>query len=82
MEHPPLLLEETAVGHLLGQGVRERVDQLGEQTRLIQELDVLEMRQAAVQCLLGYVRNGPQQGEGYVRANHGRYLEQAFLLRW
>jgi hypothetical protein len=30
MEHAPPLLEEAAVGHLLGEGVLEGVDQLGE----------------------------------------------------
>jgi hypothetical protein len=51
MEHPPPLLEETVVGHLLGQGVLEGVDQIGKQTRLIQELGVLEMREAQAKRL-------------------------------
>jgi len=35
-----------------------------------------------VQRRLGPVRNGPQQGEGHVRAHHGGRLEQAFVLLW
>jgi hypothetical protein len=63
------------------QGMLESVFLLGEQARLIQELRRLEVCQAAVQRRLGHVRNGPQQGEGHVRANHGGGLEQAFVLR-
>jgi hypothetical protein len=60
----------------------ESVFRLGEQARFIQELRRLQMRQAAVQRLFGQVRNGLQQGEGHVRANHSGGLEQALLLRW
>ena len=51
MQHSPPLLEETAIGHLLGQGVLKGVDQLGKQIRLIQELGVLEMREAQAERL-------------------------------
>ena len=81
VQHPPPLQQETAVGHLVRQGMLEGVFRLGEQAGLIQELRRLQVRQAAVQRRLGHVRNGPQQGEGHVRANHGGGLEQAFLLR-
>ena len=60
------LLEETAVGHLVGQGVLEGVFPLGEQARLVEELGPLELRQAAVQRLLREVGNGLQQGQGYL----------------
>src|SRR2546426_7284954 len=43
----------------------------------IQKLRRLQMRQAAVQRLFGQVRNGPQQGEGHLRANHRRGLERS-----
>jgi hypothetical protein len=36
--------------------------------------------QAAVQRRLGHVRNGLQQGEGHVRANHSGSLEQTLLF--
>jgi hypothetical protein len=45
---PPPLLEETAVGHLVGEGVLESVLPLGEQARLVEELGPLELRQAAM----------------------------------
>jgi hypothetical protein len=46
MEHPPPLMEEAAVGHLLGEGMLEGVDRLRKQARLVQELGVLEMHKA------------------------------------
>jgi hypothetical protein len=58
MQHPPRLQQEAAVGHLVGQGMLEGVFRLGEQARLIQELCRLQVRQAAVQCHLGYLGNG------------------------
>src|SRR5262249_2339910 len=76
----PPLLEEATVGHLMREGVFESVVRLGEQAYCIQELRRLEVCQAAVQSLLGHVRNGAQQGEGHVRPDHGCSLEQAFLL--
>ena len=63
------------------QGMLEGVFLLGEQAGLIQELRRLQVCQATVQRLLGHIRNGPQQGEGHVRANHGSGLEQALVLR-
>ena len=81
VQPPPPLQQEAVVGHLVRQGVLEGVFALGEQACLIEELRRLEVRQAAVQRRLGHVCNGLEQGEGYVRANHGGGLEQAFLLR-
>ena len=53
MEHPPPLVQQAAVGDLLRQGVLEGVGQLGEQTRLVQELGVLKMREAHMEGLFG-----------------------------
>ena len=49
MQRPPPLLEQAAVGHLVGQGVLEGVLALGEEARLVEELGRLEVREAAVQ---------------------------------
>ena len=59
VQRPPPLLQETAVGHLVGQGMLEGVLALGEQARLVEELGRLEVRQAAVQRLLGQRRQWP-----------------------
>ena len=47
VQHPPPLLQEAAVGHLLRQGMLEGIGRLGEEARLIEELGGLEVRQAA-----------------------------------
>ena len=80
VQRPPPLLEETAVGHLVGQGVLEGVLELGEQLRLVEELGRLQVRQAVVQGLLGQLGNGLEQGQGHLRANDGGGLEEALLL--
>ena len=49
MEHPPPLLEQTTVSHLMGQRVLEGVGTFGEQVSSHRGLGRLEMRQAAVQ---------------------------------
>ena len=49
VQHAPPLLEQAAVGHLVGQGVLEGVLQLGEEARLVQELGRLQVRETAVQ---------------------------------
>ena len=54
---------------------------LGEEARLVEELGRLEVRQAAVQRLLGQLGNGLQQRQGHLGANDGGGLQQALLLR-
>jgi hypothetical protein len=49
MEHPPPLLEEAAVGDLMGEGVLEGVFALRKETCLVDKLRRLEVRQAVVQ---------------------------------
>ena len=49
VQRPPPLLEQAAVGHLVGEGVLEGVLALGKEARLVEELGRLEVRQAAVQ---------------------------------
>jgi hypothetical protein len=44
----PPLLEETAVGHLMGEGMLEGIGALGKQAGLIEELGSLEVVQALV----------------------------------
>ena len=80
VEHPPPLLQEAAVGHLVGQGMLEGVLALGKEARLVQELGRLQVRQATVERCLGQLGNGLEQGQGHLRANHGSRLEEAFRL--
>ena len=74
-------LQQTAVGHLVRQGVLEGVVALREQAGFVEELGGLQVRQAPVQRLLGLLGNGLQQRPGHLRANDRGGLEQALLLR-
>ena len=65
MQRPPPLQEETAIGHLVGEGMLEGVGRLGEQTCLVEELRRLEVGQAAVQ---GRPRAARQWPGGAARA--------------
>jgi len=58
VQHPSPLVEEAAIGDLVGQGVLEGILALGEQARLVEELCSLELCQAAVQRFLREVGNG------------------------
>jgi hypothetical protein len=75
MEYPPPLLEEAAVGHLLGEGVLESVDQLGKQTRLVQKLGILEMHEPQAESPFGKSHHGLKQSQGYLCANDRYGLE-------
>ena len=63
-QHPPPLLEQAPVGHLMGERVLEGVFELGEQARLVEELGRLQVREAAMERGLGQLGNGLQQGKG------------------
>jgi hypothetical protein len=76
VQHPPPLLEQAAVGHLVRQGVLESVDPLGHQGYLVEQLGGLEVCQAPLERVLGHVRHGPQQRDGDLLANHGSRLEE------
>jgi hypothetical protein len=81
MEYPPPLLEEAAVGHLLGEGVLEGVDELGKQTRLVQKLGILEIREPQSESPFGKSHHGLEQSQGYFCANDCCGLEEVLLLR-
>ena len=82
VQYPPPLLEQTTVGHLVGQGVLESKVALGEQPGLVEELGGLQVGQPAVQGLFWQLRNGLEQGKGHLRPNDGGRLEEAFLFQW
>src|SRR5262252_446443 len=82
MQYPAPLLEQTAVGDLMREGVLEGVLALGKEPRLVEKLSRLKVCQPAMQRVLGQLSNGLEQGEGHFGANHGSGLEQALFLRW
>jgi hypothetical protein len=81
MEHPPPLLQETAIGHFVGEGMFESILPLGEQARFVQELRRLEMGQAALHSVFRQLGNSLQQREGHFHADGGSGLEQVLRLR-
>ena len=55
------LLQQAAVGHLVGQRVLEGVLQVREELRLVDELRFLQVGKAAAQDVVGLLRDGRQQ---------------------
>src|SRR5262245_64532020 len=82
MQHPPPLLEHTAIGHLVGEGVLEGVGMVRKETRFVQELGRLEVRQDARQGCCGELGHGLEQGQGDLCPDDGGGLEKTLLLRW
>ncbi len=60
MEHPPPLLEQTAVSHLVRQGMLEGIAALREQPRLVEKFGGLQMGQAVLQRVFRHLGNGVQ----------------------
>jgi hypothetical protein len=75
MQRPPPLLEQTAVRHLVGQGVLEGVGVLREEAGLVQELGRLKGCEATVKGLLGQFGNGLQQAQGHLHTKDGGRLQ-------
>src|SRR5262245_49700054 len=82
MQHPPPLLEQTAVGHLVRQGMLEGVLALRKEARLVEELSGLEVGKTTMQTHFRQLGDGLQEGEGYFVPNHRGGLEEVFLLGW
>ena len=62
MEYTPSLLKQTAIGHLVRQGVLEGVGAFWEQARFVEEFGGLHVREATMQRLCGDVGNGLHEG--------------------
>jgi hypothetical protein len=58
---PAALRQETAVGHLVGQGVREGVHGLGREPCLVEDFGRLQRRQTLVHHRLGALGHRQQQ---------------------
>ena len=81
VQPPPPLQQEATVGHLMRQGMLEGVFQLGEQAASHRATPPPAGAPGRGAGRPRTLRNGPEQGQGHLRANHGSGLEQAFLLR-
>src|SRR5262249_22170112 len=75
MEHPPSLVQQAPIGHLLGEGVLEGVDQLGKQARLVQELGVLEMRETQAEPLFRQLPHSLEEAQRDLRPHDRRGLQ-------
>src|SRR5215813_13875117 len=76
VQSPPPVLQDAPVGHLVRERVLERVFEVREDARLVEELGSLEVTQSPTQVVLGRVGNGLQQREGHILANDRGGLEQ------
>ena len=66
----PPLLEETAVGHFVGEGVLEGTLACGKKPGLVQELAGLEVGKATAQCLFGLLGDRLEERERDHQADH------------
>jgi hypothetical protein len=80
MQRAPPLVQQAAVGHLVGQSVLEGILMGGKEPYLVQQFCRLEQRQATMQDVLGQLGNGMQQWQGHLGANHGSRLQEPLLL--
>jgi hypothetical protein len=78
---PPSLLKEAGIGHLVGEGMLESVLTFRKELCLVEKLSPLEVCEAAVHGVFGYLGNGLQQRQGHLRANDRCSLQELFLLR-
>ena len=81
MDLLPCARQQRLIGHLLGEGVLEGVDQLGEEARFVEELGGLELREGRMQGRLRQGGNRLQYPQGHLRANHRRRLQQPLGVR-
>jgi hypothetical protein len=80
VKHAPQLLEHTAIGDLVREGMLEGVLVLREEVGFVEELSSLELRQTIMQRRLGQFGNGLEQGQGHLGADDGGRLEEALCL--
>src|SRR5215471_15990233 len=75
-----LALEQARISDFKRQSVLERVLEIGEQRRFVQELGGLETREPGPELFLAGVRDRLEQRERDVLADHSRRLQQALVL--
>ena len=79
VERSTPVVGEARVGDLVRQGVVDRVHDLGQRARLVQELAGLKARESAPEHVLGEVGNGLEEGQRYVLADDRGGLQQMLL---
>src|SRR4029453_14049280 len=81
VEEPTALLQQAAVGHLVGQRVLEGVLEGGEQLGLVEQFGRLQPGEETAEVRLGQVGDRLERRKWHVLADDGRRLEQSFILR-
>ena len=76
----PAVLEETAVGDLVGERVLEGVLEVREQARLVEELGPLEVASSRRRAVLGMFRDRPEEVRMGRLPDDRRRLKEALLL--
>jgi hypothetical protein len=79
VEGAPAVLEQTAVRHVVGEGMLERVLEVREDPGLVEQLRGLQAPERGVQLAVGEVGDGLEQREGDILPDHRRCLEQRLV---
>ncbi len=79
VEGAPSLLEQTAIGHVVGQGVLERILEVREEPGLVEELRGLQPPDGGVQLVVGKLSNRLEQRKRYVLPDHRRRLQERLV---
>src|SRR5215467_8459097 len=80
MKRAASFLEQAAVRHLVRQGMLERVFELWEESRLVEELRSLQLRERLTNGLLRLLGDRLQQCRRHVLASHRGRLQQSLVL--
>jgi hypothetical protein len=75
------VVEQPLVGHLVREGVLERVLEVGKEPGLVEELRGLKVGELGADLGLRRVGDGQEQRDGHVLADDGGGLEQSLGLR-
>jgi hypothetical protein len=73
--------EETVIGDFLGQGMLERVLQVGKDALLVDKFQVFQLTEAVIELRL-HVRNALQQACRELPPNYRRSLHDVFVVLW
>ena len=80
VERTSPLLEEAPVGDLVGEGMLERVLEVGKEPRFIEEFSGLEPVESPVEFIVGELSDRLEKPERDVFPDHRRGLQQAFVF--
>src|SRR5262249_46847133 len=69
------VVDEAAIGNLMGQRVLERVFEIREESRFIEQLGALKPGEPAPEVVVREAGDRLKQSEGYILANHRRGLQ-------